>query len=263
MLHLLPLFIIIFINKEVFAIDYCNEYLCPSEIAHIACENYGEFDESCGSEATILKFPMHLRTYLLATLNDFRNTLAMGKYPAFRPAARMATLRWHEELAGLAKFALRRCDNLEEYCSNTDEFRYVSFIYGSTKWLHQEKNPKSIMEYVLKFWMDDYKGCSMAHINAEKPPKDGQCRGYFTQLAQDQAGHVGCAILMRRSHSSRLYQYGLLCHFSRGKIANELVYRESAHPGSRCYAGTHSIYQGLCSPEEHVNPNALQLGELN
>ncbi|XP_017008406.2 antigen 5 like allergen Cul n 1 [Drosophila takahashii] len=263
MLHFIPPFLLVLITQPAISTDYCDKDLCQPEITHIGCHNYGDFDETCGNGAIMLKFPMHLRAHLLAVLNDFRNTLALGQYPGFRPAARMATLRWHEELAGLAKFALRRCENMDEYCSNTDEFRYVSYIYGSTKWLHQEKTPKSVMEFVLQFWMDDIKSCTMAHINTEKAPKDRHCRGYFTQLVQDLAAHIGCAMMMRRSMASGLYQYGVLCQFSRGKIANELVYRESSNPGSRCYAGTHSVYQGLCSPDEHVNPNALQLGELN
>ncbi|XP_017054230.1 antigen 5 like allergen Cul n 1-like [Drosophila ficusphila] len=261
-LHLAALLIVL-ISHAAFSTDYCNKDLCHSQITHIGCHNYGDFDESCGDGAVIMKFPMILRSQLLATLNDFRNILALGQFPSFRPAARMATLRWHDELAGLAKFALRRCDNMDEYCSNTDEFKYVSYIYGSTRWVHKEKSARSVMEFVLEFWMKDMKGCNMGHINAERPPKDGKCRGYFTQLAQDLAAHVGCAMIMRRSHSTKMYQYGVLCQFSRGKIANELIYRESPHPGSRCYSGTHSSYQGLCSPEEHVNANALQLGSLN
>ncbi|XP_017125672.1 antigen 5 like allergen Cul n 1 [Drosophila elegans] len=263
MFYLLAPFLIVLISRKALATDYCNKDLCQPEISHIACQNYGDFDESCGSGAVIMKFPMHLRSQLVGILNDFRNTVALGRFSSFRPAARMATLRWHDELAGLAKFALRRCENMDDYCSNTDEFKYVSYIFGSSRWLHQEKTPRSIVEFVLQFWMDDIRACSMSHINAERPPKDGQCRGYFTQLVQDLASHVGCAMMMRRSHSGGLYQYGLLCHFSRGKIANELVYRESVHPGSRCHSGTHSIYQGLCSLDEHINPNALQLGALN
>ncbi|XP_016986161.1 antigen 5 like allergen Cul n 1 isoform X2 [Drosophila rhopaloa] len=263
MLFLLPPFLIVLFSRGAVSMDYCDKDLCLPQITHIACRNYGDFDESCGSGAVIMQFPMNLRAQLLNVLNDFRNTVALGKHSSFRPAARMATLRWHKELAGLAKFALRRCENMDDFCSNTHEFKYVSYIYGSSRWLHREKTPRSIVEFVLKYWMDDMKACTMAHINAERPPKDGQCRGYFTQLVQDLAAHVGCAMMMRRSHSDGLYQYGLLCQFSRGKIANELVYRESSHPGSRCYAGTHSTYQGLCSPEEHVNPNALQLGALN
>lgn len=131
-----------------------------------------EFDESCGSEAVILKFTMPLRTQLLAGLNGFRNEVALGKYPAFKPAARMATLRWNDELAGLAMFALRRCENMDDYCTNTEEFKYVSYIYGSAKWLNQEKSSRYIVDFVLRFWMDDIKSCTMGHINTEKPPKD-------------------------------------------------------------------------------------------
>lgn len=90
-----------------------------------------------------------------------------------------------------------------------------------------------------------------------------ECKGYFTQMVQDLAAHVGCALMRQRSQPSGMYQYGLMCHFSRGKIVNELVYRDSAQPGNRCIAGTHSTYQGLCAPDEHVNPNALQLGSLD
>ncbi|KAH8353918.1 hypothetical protein KR067_001528 [Drosophila pandora] len=262
MLSLIPAVVLLLLSPEATATDYCKKDLCHPH-KHIGCKNYGDFDETCGSGAVILQFPSSLRAQLLSAINTFRNQVAMGKHPSFRPAARMATLRWHMELAGLAKFALRRCENLEDFCSNTDEFKYVSYIFGSTKWLNHVQTPQAIVEYVVKFWKADIKSCTMSHINAKKPPKDGQCRGYFTQLVQDLAAHVGCALMLRKSPDGSLFQYGLLCQFSRGKIANELVYRGSNNPGSHCYSGTHSTYPGLCSPDEHVNPNALQLGLLD
>ncbi|XP_017150767.1 antigen 5 like allergen Cul n 1 [Drosophila miranda] len=251
------------ISNRVGSTDYCSNDLCPPMSKHIACENYGDFDESCGAGAAILKFSMHLRAQLLSSLNSFRNGIALGRYPPFRPAARMTTLRWSEELAGLAKFALRGCDNLQEYCSNTNAFKYVSYIYGSTRWVHHEKTAESVLQYVLKFWIDDHKSCTTDHINAKRPPKDGKCRGYFTQLVQDQADHIGCALIERHAGSGSQHFYAVLCQFSRGKIASQRVYEESSHPGVRCSSGTHATYQGLCSTEEHVNANALQLATLH
>ncbi|XP_022220236.2 antigen 5 like allergen Cul n 1 isoform X2 [Drosophila obscura] len=226
-----------------------------------------DFDESCGTGAAIMPFPMNLQSQLLSRLNAFRNAIALGRYPPFRPAARMSTLRWSKELAGLAKFALRGCDNLQEYCSNTNAFKYVSYIYGSTRWLHNAKTARSVVLYVLQFWMDDHKSCTMDHINSRRPPKDGKCRGYFTQLVQDRADHIGCALIERRTGSGSgrgsQYFYALLCQFSRGKIAHQRVYVDNMHPGEWCTSGTHANYQGLCSPEEHVNANDLQLDTLN
>ncbi|KAH8277634.1 hypothetical protein KR018_002524 [Drosophila ironensis] len=262
MLSTIGIFLLVLLGQEARSTDYCRQDLCYPQ-THIACRNYGDFDESCGSGAAILPFPMALRAQLLSSMNRFRNKVASGKYPGFKPAARMATLRWDEELAGLAKLALRRCDNLDDYCSNTNKFKYVSYIYGSTKWLKRAKTPQAVVETVMQYWIEDIDSCTMSHVNAKRPPKDSQCRGYFTQLVQDLAAHVGCALILRKTHDQSLFHYGLLCQFSRGKIANELVYRESDNPGSRCYSGTHSSYPGLCSPDEHVNPNALQLGQLN
>ncbi|SPP75602.1 antigen 5 like allergen Cul n 1 [Drosophila guanche] len=264
------------ISNEVGSTDYCRKDLCPPLSRHIGCENYGvcprgiygffgkDFHESCGTGAVILQFPMHLQAQLLSSLNSFRNAIALGRYPPFRPAARMSTLRWSEELAGLAKFALRGCDNLQEHCSNTNEFKYVSYIYGRTRWQHNAKTAHSVVQYVLQFWMDDHKRCTIDHINAIRPPKDGKCRGYFTQLVQDHAEHIGCALMERRTgNGSGQYSYGLLCQFSRGKIFSQRVYVESVHPGEWCFSGANANYQGLCSLEELINPNAVQLDTLH
>ncbi|XP_030387460.1 allergen Tab y 5.0101 [Scaptodrosophila lebanonensis] len=236
--------------------DYCRIGLCSGKIKHIGCMNFGDFDESCGESPVMLKFTSQMRGQVLSTLNTFRNAIALGRFNSYKPAASMATLRWNEELAGLAKFALRRCENLEEYCANTYDFKYVSYIYGSTNWLHHEKPLRGLLEWLLTYWINDYKNCSRNHINGNLPPKDSHCKGYFTQLVQDQAAHVGCA-LMRRKGPTGLLQYSLLCQFSRGKVANEPVYLESSRAGSHCYAGVHSVYHGLCAPEEHINANLL------
>ncbi|XP_034651334.1 antigen 5 like allergen Cul n 1 [Drosophila subobscura] len=95
---------LLLISNEVGSTDYCRKDLCPPLSRHIACENYGDFHESCGTGAVIMQFPMLLQAQLLSSLNSFRNAIALGRYPPFRPAARMSSLRWSEELAGLAKW---------------------------------------------------------------------------------------------------------------------------------------------------------------
>lgn len=94
---ILGLFVISFLTCLVTAeFDYCDQRLCPQqrskEQKHIACENSGEFSESCPTDRKLVNLTDSDKDLILRMHNIYRNKIASGSERGFSPAVRMATM---------------------------------------------------------------------------------------------------------------------------------------------------------------------------
>ena len=65
-----------------------------------------------------------LRQLLVNAHNEKRNFIAGGGDARHRPAGRMATMQWDNELAELAALNVKQCNIAHDQCHNTDAFKY-------------------------------------------------------------------------------------------------------------------------------------------
>jgi hypothetical protein len=66
---------------------YCS--LCDNGRNHIACGHSGNFSQSCPSDARLVKLSAADKKAIVDLHNKFRNQIASGKLPGFRPAVAM------------------------------------------------------------------------------------------------------------------------------------------------------------------------------
>lgn len=143
---ILGLFGVVAIMAEVFATDYCSSKICKTGVTHIACHNNGvrvdlsklffiylsklikidvlfkKFAQSCPADAKMVTITEGLRKVLVNAHNAKRNKIAGGGDRRLKPACRMATMQWDDELAATAAFNVKQCHMIHDQCHNTDHF---------------------------------------------------------------------------------------------------------------------------------------------
>ncbi|KAH8394887.1 hypothetical protein KR222_008617 [Zaprionus bogoriensis] len=269
---------------RILAFDYCDPVLCPGPEKHIACNNFGELDESCSPDAFIVRITRERRQMILREMNNYRDRIARGDLMGFSPAVRMATLQWDPELASFAELNVKRCGLVNDHCRNSDRFRNVAQVVAEGGWqmTASERAANVPLEYhtedeVIKATLDqmfaEYKECSMRDIIAFSPPRNrllharfSKCIAYFTQLVRDSTTHVGCGILRQTRNSTDAegrqvlgtHQY-MTCNFVRGNEVNTPVYQSGDRPATRCRTGRNPDFINLCSINEIYDNSDLSV----
>lgn len=92
--------------------NYCDPSLCPPGVEHIACNNSGQFEDSCPADRKLI----HLTTAEIESMvnihNTLRNKIASGDEVGFLPASRMATMVKTKCYWGLLSNKLLMCNSL-------------------------------------------------------------------------------------------------------------------------------------------------------
>lgn len=97
------------------------------------------------------------RDFILNEHNKRRNFVAYGQLPGYYPAARMATLRWDDELAFLAELNVRTCVVDHDECKNTYRFRNVGQnLVGIARAKHQGDNLTEVILKDMSLWFEEH-----------------------------------------------------------------------------------------------------------
>ncbi|KAL7736960.1 hypothetical protein ACLKA6_008821 [Drosophila palustris] len=136
--------------------SWCDAQLCLGGTTHVACNNDGEFHESCPADAVMINLQPH-RDFILDEHNKRRNFIAAGQLPGYYPAARMATMVWDEELEYLATLNLKTCNLDHDDCNNSYRFRNVGQnLCGVDRPRNFPLNVRSIVENSMGLWFGEY-----------------------------------------------------------------------------------------------------------
>ncbi|XP_034488529.1 venom allergen 5 [Drosophila innubila] len=231
--------------------DYCDASLCHSQ-EHVACgvdeRNYGV---KCEIDASVIPMTKQLQKYILKQLNMIRSWLADG-FQDFHgvPAARMASMRWNEELAYLAKMNVLHCFLHRDLCRNTAKYKNVGQNVGysyTLKILTHDLNREII--WIMYHWLfsqheTDWKDIQNYTFNHRKRNEP------FLQLALENSNQVGCAVLVQSQYSFR--ETLLTCNYAYSPIVGKPIYTPtSGKPGGSCKKGNHKDYPELCHPDEY------------
>ncbi|XP_073828566.1 venom allergen-1-like [Musca autumnalis] len=224
--------------------NYCSKSLCQDK-KHIACNNTGAFSSKC-ENPKIVTMSSTLKTFIVDRHNQLRNQIAKGFSP-FKPAVRMATMRWHSELAKLAELNVRQCEMKHDKCRNTDTFKYAGqnlADFSSSGSIDVTK----ALKIQIQSWFDEYEDTPLDVIESYRSPDSGKDVGHFTAMVQDRSTHVGCAALRQSLSSGRLRQL-LACNYAYTNILRKPVY-VTGKVASKCTTGTNANYTSLCSVNE-------------
>ncbi|XP_005186052.1 antigen 5 like allergen Cul n 1-like isoform X1 [Musca domestica] len=248
---LIPIFIVLI--GEIYCIDYCNQNLCPTG-KHIACEHNGNFAPSCPKDAVLMELTNPLKTSIVNGFNEKRNFIAGGGHHNHKPACRMATMQWDDELAQLAELNVKQCEMKREACHNTQAYPNSG---QNLAWLTYKNKPDfvELIEHSLQIWYDEVNQCKMEYIRKYPQHHTGAVIGHFTAMVTDRNTRVGCAASTYSVSGEDYKVFLMACNFAHNNVMDEPVYEDCAKAATNCTTGRNSKYPNLCSTSEIYNVN--------
>lgn len=123
------------------------------------------FHLSCPCDAEMVSMTKDLQKTIVDGHNSKRNFIAGGGNPQIRPACRMATMEWDNELAELAALNVKQCDMNHDKCHNTDAFKLsgqnlalISF-YGKA-------DHAALLTETIEMWYAEVKHCRQSYLDS-------------------------------------------------------------------------------------------------
>ncbi|XP_028894690.2 antigen 5 like allergen Cul n 1-like [Zeugodacus cucurbitae] len=235
----------------VHAKDYCDSSYCGSR-KHIACDNNGKFAASCKNPAMIT-FTQTQKDLIVDSHNNKRNTVAGGK-TKLKPACRMATMQWDNELAELAALNVKQCQMKHDACRNTDAFKYSG---QNLAWItfYNTPNATKLSLQSVDMWYDEIDDTKMEYINKYPNNYQGPAIGHFTVMMADRNIRVGCAASTYDESGQPYKAFLFACNYATTNMINFPIYKSCSVAASECKAGKNPKYTSLCSVSEKYDVN--------
>ncbi|XP_049311695.1 antigen 5 like allergen Cul n 1-like isoform X3 [Bactrocera dorsalis] len=231
--------------------DYCNPDLCRHG-TNIACNNDGQFSSSC-INPRMVELTASEKEALVNMHNEKRNTVAGGS-TMLKPACRMATMEWDEELASMAAFNVKRCKIEHDDCRNTDTFRHSG---QNIAWMnfYGAPNVTIMSKRAMDLWYNEIMDTDQAIIDKYPRNYDGNVIGHFTVIMADRNIRVGCASIIYREEGDDFDGFLLTCNYATTNVVNFRIYKSCSEPAVECETGTNPDFPNLCSTSETYDLN--------
>jgi len=245
------------------ATDYCNPKICenpPYPIGpHIGCSASGQLGPACPPDAEYIELTDEHKKIILEEHNNLRNKIAGGQQKGFKPAKKMATMKWNDELAYLATLNALGCDFEHDKCRNTDDFTYAGQNLAVRSSTADFPETNQALRDAIRDWYLEYNISTQSDIDKYPLDTNGRMIGHFTQVVNGLAGEVGCGVTRYTDSISgtAFKTFQLSCDYSRTNLGNQATYA-SGKTASDCKTGTNPHYPALCSESEKVDPNYLK-----
>ncbi|XP_019893280.2 antigen 5 like allergen Cul n 1 [Musca domestica] len=238
---------------SVAANKYCKSALCPAGARHIACKRQpGKFYASCPKNAAMVPIGKKLKSLIVNVHNKRRNYIAGGNVAKFRPACRMATMRWDPELAKMASYNVRQCKMTHDKCRNTARYNYSGQNLAMISYT-ETLDMKGLIKTSIDGWYEEYKKTKWKQLRSYPTNYKGPDIGHFTTMVGEQNIALGCAASTFTSNG--VIHFLLACNYATTNIAKNPVYTGCARAASKCKAGRNPKYSNLCSRKERYNVN--------
>ncbi|KAM7350404.1 uncharacterized protein ACRADG_009006 [Cochliomyia hominivorax] len=247
--------LIVAITAEV---DYCNFPYCY-DLEHIACENDGNFHSDCPSDADLVDINESIQQLLVNKHNKKRNFVAGGGVEHLKPACRMATMEWDEQLAQYASFNVKQCEIEYDVCHNTEQFHYSG--QNILFWHYTgELNVVARFNASIEIWYKEVSRTKQEHIDLFPEDSDTfRNIGHFTAIVSDRNIRLGCAASTYSIKGPKRYRnykgFSLACNYAAANLPDFPIYSKCDEPAKDCLTGTNPIYPNLCSVEEEFDYN--------
>ncbi|XP_034114677.1 antigen 5 like allergen Cul n 1-like [Drosophila albomicans] len=235
------------------ATDYCKQN-CRGK-KHIGCNNDGAWGSSCPSDRALVSLSDADKNVLLASHNGYRSFIAGGGESKLKPACRMATMQWDDELAYLASLNVRSCQMKHDGCRNTDAFQWAGQnLYRGSSTGPLNKTASLIQS--VDMWYSEVKYTEQSYIDAYPGYYNGPAIGHFTTMVADRNTHVGCAA-STYSVQGQFKDFLLACNYAATNVDGIKMYNSCSVPASKCTTGVNPSYKFLCSVNEVYDVNNL------
>ncbi|XP_011295896.2 antigen 5 like allergen Cul n 1-like [Musca domestica] len=236
------------------ATNYCKSGLCPTGQTHIACNNTGKFYSSCSKDAAMVQIGPNLQKFIVNQHNNKRNLIAGGKVAKFKPACRMATMKWDAELAKIASYNVRQCKMEHDKCRNTQKYKFAG---QNLAWRSYTGTPnkQQLIKAAINAWYSEYKNTKWTQIQSYPSNYKGPAIGHFTALMGERNIAVGCAASTYSTQGVKYKTFLVACNYATTNMIGSPIYTGCARATAKCKAGKNSKYPNLCAPKEVYNVN--------
>ncbi|XP_061388583.1 antigen 5 like allergen Cul n 1-like [Musca vetustissima] len=236
------------------AANYCDASLCPAGVQHVACNHTGNFDSTCPKDAAMVQIGQTLQNVIVNAHNNKRNFIAGGKVAKFKPACRMATMRWAPELAKVASYNVRQCKMSHDKCRNTQKYKFSG---QNLAWrsFTGTPNKQELVKAAINAWYSEVKNTQWQQIQSYPATYKGPAIGHFTAMMGERNIAVGCAASTYSTKGVKYKTFLIACNYATTNMINKPIYRGCAKPAAQCKAGKNSKFPNLCAPKEAYNVN--------
>lgn len=141
--------------------NYCDPVLCRTKGPHIACNGLATLAADCGPGGIEKPLDAAQQALVLDLHNRLRSKVASGQqnysssvfYPS---AARMATLRWDNELAAIAAANVRRCQYGHDKCRNTPQYSNAGQNIANLAFQNTNYVDSDVIRDFINDWYSEY-----------------------------------------------------------------------------------------------------------
>uniref|UniRef100_A0A1I8MZI0 Venom allergen-1 n=1 Tax=Musca domestica TaxID=7370 RepID=A0A1I8MZI0_MUSDO len=251
---LITLLITIVAIFSVTAVDYCNSSLCPKGDTHIACKNTGKFHSKCSKDAAKVQIGANLQQIIVNAHNNKRNFVAGGNIGKFKPACRMATMKWDPELAKIASYNVLQCEMSHDKCRNTAKFKFAG---QNLAWRSFTGTPnvQQLLIASINAWYAEQKYTKWSQLQSYPPNYKGPAIGHFTALMGERNIAVGCAASTYSTPGVGYKTFLVACNYATTNMLGKPIYTGCSKAAASCKAGKNPKYPNLCAPQEVYNVN--------
>lgn len=237
--------------------NYCDPVLCRTKGPHIACNGLATLAADCGPGGIEKPLDAAQQALVLDLHNRLRSKVASGQqnysssvfYPS---AARMATLRWDNELAAIAAANVRRCQYGHDKCRNTPQYSNAGQNIANLAFQNTNYVDSDVIRDFINDWYSEYAVANPALMASYPKGYTGPAIGHFTQIVSDRCTAVGCA-MVRYVDGDGWTNQNLVCNYAITQITSQPIY-VAGSACSQCATGCNPKYPGLCNPEEKIFP---------
>ena len=149
---------------------------------------------------------------------------------------------------------MKQCKQKHDDCHNTPTIKSSG---QNLAWSATTGNFDTADEAIksgIKSWFDEAPNGAQSTIDNCCESANGKEVLHFTQMAQDKAIQVGCAL---SQYTTGEWKNSLMaCNYAYPNLQDTPVY-VTGGTASGCTSGTNSKFSGLCSTSEQINPNAF------
>ncbi|XP_005186253.2 antigen 5 like allergen Cul n 1-like [Musca domestica] len=236
------------------AANYCGSSLCATGVTHIACNHTGNFESSCSPDAAMVEIGRNLQQFIVTEHNSKRNYIATGNIAKFKPACRMATMRWDPELAKIASYNVRQCKMAHDKCRNTAKYKFSG---QNLAWRSYTGTPniQQLINVAINAWYVEYKYTTWQQLQSYPLNYQGPDIGHFTAMMGERNIAVGCAASTYSTNGVNYKTFLIACNYATTNMYNKPIYVGCARPAVNCKVGRNSKYPNLCAPKEVYNVN--------
>lgn len=234
------------VHDIVCATNYCEKSFCGSR-KHIACNNNGKFAASCRN-AAMVPLTQKNKDFIVKEHNTKRDTVAVGK-TKLKPACRMGTMQWDDELAELAALNVKQCEMKHDACRNTEVFKYSGQNLAWSSYYGTPNVPK-MLQFLIDMWYNEIKYTTIAHINKYPSNYSGPAIGHLTVIVGEGNIRVGCAVNTYSVAGQRYKAFLMACNYATTNMIGAPMYKTCATAGSGCKTGRNTEFPSLCSKSE-------------